>query len=321
VSVQEILYCEIDNLFQDARLRTTLPPLNSLKAFEATARHGSFLRAAKELGVTAPAVSQQVKRLEAHLGRELFLRHNNAIVLTDAGRAAYPAVAEGFDKIASITRMGQAGRLKTRLVVSALPSVAFAWLGEQLGAFAKAHHGLTFELRAEEDPVEFARHDIDLRLCYGAQLYPGLVVEPLAVDRVAPLCAPEWLAAQAGLAGPEDLEDHDLIHIDWGPTFASHPTWTDWFAAAGIERRPSVGQGHLVGLSSLAVDFAAAGMGIALCQRLLAERQMVTGALVNPFGPELKLKDTYCLAYPHAKAKRPQLKALIAWLRTQLPAD
>ena len=302
-------------------MRTSLPPLNSLKAFEATARHGSFLRAAKELGVTAPAVSQQVKRLEVHLGRELFLRRNNGIVLTDAGRAAYPAVAEGFDKIASIAPMAQAGRIKARLVVSALPSVAFSWLGEQLGAFAKAHHGLTFELRAEDDPVEFARHDIDLRLCYGAHLYPGLVVEPLAVDRVSPLCAPAWLAAHAGLTGPEDLEDHDLIHMDWGPAFASHPTWADWFAAAGIERRPSVAQGHLVGLSSLAVDFAAAGMGMALCQRLLAERQMATGALVNPFGPELKLKDTYCLAYAHAKAKRPQLKALIAWLRTQMPTD
>ena len=209
-------------------MRTSLPPLNSLKAFEATARHGSFLRAAKELGVTAPAVSQQVKRLEVHLGRELFLRRNNGIVLTDAGRAAYPAVAEGFDKIASIAPMAQAGRIKARLVVSALPSVAFSWLSEQLGAFAKAHHGLTFELRAEDDPVEFARHDIDLRLCYGAHLYPGLVVEPLAVDRVSPLCAPAWLAAHAGLTGPEDLEDHDLIHMDWGPAFASHPTWADW---------------------------------------------------------------------------------------------
>lgn len=295
----------------------TLPPLNALRAFEAAARHGSFLGAARELGVTPPAVSQQVKALEGYWGRRLFERRNNAIVLTDAGRAAYPAVAEGFEKIRSVNRIAETARVKTRLVISALPSVALAWLGPLLADYAHANPGFSFALRVEEEPVSFARHEIDLRLCYDSQLYPDLVVEPLLVDRVMPLCAPDWLAARPHLTSLAELEDRDLIHIDWGPAFASLPSWGDCFEAAGIERDSGSGrrEGQLVSFSSLAVDFAVAGIGMALGQALLARRALAAGQLVNPFGPALPLPSPYCLVYPHARARRPDLQALIAWLK------
>jgi len=293
-----------------------LPPLNALRAFEAAARHGSFLGAARELGVTPPAVSQQVKALERHLGRRLFERRNNAISLTDAGRAAYPAIAEGFEKILAVNRMAETERVKTRLVVSALPSVALAWLGPLLADYALAHPGFSFALRAEEDPVSFAGQEIDLRLCYDSQLYADLAVEPLLVDRVMPLCAPDWLAARPQVKSVADLDDRDLIHIDWGPSFASLPSWADCFKAEGVARdsRPSR-QGQLVSFSSLALDLAAAGLGMALGQALLARRALAAGRLVSPFGPALPLPSPYCLVYPHARAKRPDLQALIAWLK------
>ena len=297
-----------------------LPPLNAMKAFEAAARHGSFLGAAAELGVTAPAVSQQVKLLESHLGRQLFQRRNNAIALTDAGRAAFPAIAAGFESLASVGAMAAGAGLRSRLVVSALPSLALSWLAPRLGAFVAAHPGTVFELRSEEDPVEFARHDIDLRICYGSGHYPELQEAPLLRDQVRPLCAPGWLAARPGLEGPEGLADEDLIHVDWGPAFASHPTWRGWLAAAGVERRPQRNQGHLVGYSALAIDFATAGMGIALGQGLLAAERLVKGDLVSPFGPALALKERYYLVSPHARARRPQLLALTSWLADQLPA-
>lgn len=296
-----------------------LPPLNALRAFEAAARHDSFLGAARELGVTPPAVSQQVKTLESYLGKQLFTRGNNAISLTDAGRAAYPAIAEAFEKLVAVNRIAESERVRTRLVISALPSVAMACLGPLLADYGQANPGFSFALRAEEDPVAFARHEVDLRLCYGSALYPDLVVEPLLVDRVMPLATAAWLADRPYLKSVADLQDHELIHIDWGPSFASLPTWGDCFKAAGIERssRPER-QGQLVSASSLAVDFAVAGVGMALGQGLLAQRALAEGKLVNPFGPVLPLPSAYCLVYPHTRARRPDLQALIAWLKARV---
>ncbi len=298
-------------------MRPSLPPLNALKTFEAAARHGSFVKAAQDLGVTPPAVSQQVQILEAYLGRQLFHRRKNRISLTDAGLAIVPALTDGFDRIAEVARLAAGANVRSRIVVSALPSVAVKWLPGLLGGFAEAEPNVKIDLRLEEDPVEFARHDIDLRLCYGAHLYPdlvpGLVIEPLCRDRVIPLCAPSYFAE------PRDLADHDLIHTDWGPAFASHPTWPDWFDAAGIKRLPKAGEGHRVGLSSLALDFAAEGMGVALGQSLLARRDLEAGRLISPFGPSLPLRPSYCLAYPREKARRAKVPALVAWLKDRVP--
>ena len=299
-------------------MRPTLPPLNALKTFEAAARHGSFVKAAQDLGVTPPAVSQQVQILEAYLGRQLFHRRKNRISLTDAGLAIVPALTDGFDRIAEVARLAAGANVRSRVVVSALPSVAAKWLTGLLGAFAGVEPNVKIDLRLEEDPVEFARHDIDVRLCYGAHLYPDLVVEPLCSDKVMPLCAPSFFAGPRKAAEPESLADHDLIHTDWGPAFASHPTWPDWFDAAGLKRLPKAGEGHRVGLSSLALDFAAEGMGVALGQSLLARRDLEEGRLISPFGPSLPLRPAYCLAYPREKARRAKVQALVAWLKDRV---
>ena len=218
-----------------------------------------------------------------------------------------------------MARLAAGANVRSRVVVSALPSVAAKWLTGLLGAFAGVEPNVKIDLRLEEDPVEFARHDIDLRLCYGAHLYPDLVIEPLCRDRVIPLCAPSFFADSRKAAEPGSLADRDLIHTDWGPAFASHPTWPDWFDAAGLKRLPKAGEGHRVGLSSLALDFAAEGMGVALGQSLLARRDLEAGRLVSPFGPSLPLRPSYCLAYPREKARRAKVLALISWLKDRVP--
>ncbi len=296
-------------------MRERVPPLNGLKAFEAAARHGSFVRAAEELGVTSAAVSQQVKALEGYLGRMLFVRLGNGLALTDAGQAAYPDIAKGFDLLSGAGALLQEGRVKTRLTLSVLPSVAVKWLGPVIAAHLAAEPGLDVNLRVEEDPVPFAGEGIDLRLCYGRHHYPGLVVEELAADRVMPLCRPGLLAGKDALKGPEDLSRHKLIHTDWGPDFATHPTWADWFRAAGLASPREAAEGHRVTMSSLALDLAALGAGIALGQELLARSELAAGRLVSPFGPALPLKVSYCLVYPHARSDWAPLRALVSRLK------
>jgi LysR family glycine cleavage system transcriptional activator len=279
-----------------------LPPLNAVKAFEASARLGGFSQAARELRVTAGAVSQQVKILEDFFAKQLFIRRNNQLQLTDAGLAVYADSAAVMGKLSDMARRLTEGATRSRFVISTLPSVAVRWLNHRVIDFLQAEPEIRCEIRVEEDPVDFSRQPIDLRLCYGQHLYPEMTTIPIIRDEVTPLCAPAFLA-QRGIkpADPATLADKDLIHTDWGATFASYPTWSAWFGAAGIERRPKVELGHTLGMSSLAIDFAVAGLGIALGQRLLAREELADGRLVAPFETAIPLGYDYCAVYPQAK--------------------
>ena len=112
-----------------------LPPLNSLRAFEAAARAGSYVAAAEELGVSPAAVSQQVRKLEEFLGKRLFMRFNNRVVLTDAGQSIFAGASESLQAISALTQKVISGQAKSRLVISAFSSVAVRWLGAKLAAF------------------------------------------------------------------------------------------------------------------------------------------------------------------------------------------
>lgn len=302
-------------------MRQRLPPLNGLKAFEAAARHSSFVGAAAELGVTPAAVSQQVRALEHYLERRLFERQNNGITLSDAGLAVFPAIAQGFEHFLQATRSLREGNVPVRLTVSTLPSVAVKWLAPRVARFLDAQPDLHIALRVDADPIDFTRDDVDLRLSYGSQHYPELVVEELVTDRVLPLCRARLADGASAPAGPRELLDCTLIHTDWGPAFATHPTWADWFRAVGIDADFEVGRGHRVSMSSVAIDLAAAGVGVALGQELLACDDLAAGRLINPLGPALKLKAPYCVAYPHAKAKRSALTTFLDWLRAEAIAS
>jgi len=282
-----------------------LPPLNAIKAFEAVARLGSLSLAARELSVTPGAVSQQLRVLGDFFGKALFVRRHNRLQLTDAGLAVFAETAEIIDRLSAMTARLLQGEQRAHLVVSALPSVAVRWLNRVLGAFLAEAPEVRCELRVEDDPVDFARHRIDLRISYGEHLYPEQVTRPLLRDAVLPLCSPAYLErVRLDPRDPSSLPDGDLIHLDWGASFASYPTWAEWFAAAGTPRPVGGGRGHKTSMSSLAVDLALAGAGVALGQRLLAERDLAEGRLRAPFPITLPLTHPYCLVYPHAKAEK-----------------
>ncbi len=296
-----------------------LPPLNAIKAFEAVARLGSLSQAARELAVTPGAVSQQIRLLGEFFGKSLFVRKHNRLQLTDAGLSVFADTGEVFERLSTMTERLLQGEPRLHFVVSALPSLAAGWLSHRLGAFLATVPEVRCELRVEDDPVDFTRDHIDVRLCYGEHLYPELVTLPLLRDEVAPLCTPEFRARSA--LSPDDpatLQDGDLIHTDWGHSFASYPTWGEWFRAAGAERRLNLARGHKASMSSFAVDLAASGAGIALGQRLLSRRQRAEGLLVAPFSLALPLAHDYCLVHPHAKTEKTVVQQFIAWLRQEV---
>jgi LysR family glycine cleavage system transcriptional activator len=292
-----------------------LPPLNAVKAFESSARLGGFSLAAREMGVTPGAVSQQVRILEDFFAKQLFTRRNNQLQLTDAGLAVYADSAAVIDRLSDMARRLQDGGLRSRFVISTLPSVAVRWLNRRLPDFLQSQAGIRCEVRVEDDPVDFRRHHIDLRICYGQHLYPEMKTVPIIRDEVMPLCSPRLLSKGAFSPGlPASLNDKDLIHIDWGATFASYPTWAEWFSAAGKERMPQVAAGHTTSMSSMAIDLAVSGLGIALGQRMLAQDELADGRLVTPFSQALPLGYDYCAVYPHAKTGKKIVNSFVTWM-------
>ncbi len=282
-------------------------PLNALRAFEAAARTGSFVSAGTELGVTAAAVSQQVKALEEVISKKLFLRQGNRITLTEAGRALYPRLGSMFTDLTALMRDLSDGPQRPRLVVSALSSLAELWL---IPALADYPDRAGIEVRVAEDPVDFARQGVDLRVTYGPHYYPDHQVRPLFSDRYVAVARPD-LATRWPVA---DIPDAALIHTVWGPDFVNQPEWSRWFAAAGLTRLPPDGTGLQVGQTALAIAAARAGMGVALAPARLADPEIGRGTLAGLSNVAVPLTWDYVLVHPVAFAGRPRLDRLVAHL-------
>ena len=293
----------------------TLPPLNALRAFEAAARTGSYVAAAEELGVSAAAISQHIRKLEDYLGKDMFTRLNNRVILTDAGHAIFAGTADALQAISDTTGEMMSDRSRSRLVISGIESVAETWLLPRLVAYCRVEPEFRFDLRVEPDPVDFARFNIDLRLGYGAGHYPEQAVQTLVQDVVQPMCSPSYLARHPEVerAGLDAVPDDDLLHTSWGPSFGSNPGWRAWSAAAGLRVR-SDSQGFQVGKSSLVLDLARAGMGVALAQAMMAADDLAAGRLVALSAVTLPLGHPYCLAHPRAKGRKRHLQGLIGFL-------
>lgn len=295
-------------------MQTTLPPLNALKAFEAAARCGGFALAADELNVTPAAISQLVKKLERFLGKTLFTRFNNRIVLTDAGRSVFAGVTPALHEIAETVRRVSRTTSRRKLTLSIIPSVAECWLLPVLPHFLSAHSRLRVDVRVEEEATDLMEQGIDVRIDYGRSALHEAVVQELFRDDVQPMCAPAFLARKGGRITFAATLSNDLIHTQWGNTFGSNPTWRDWYAAHAAGQRVDMAAGHAVNASRIALQMAREGIGIALGHRLLAKRDLESGALVALSGKCLPLGQSHILAFPQAKARQPDVVAFRDWI-------
>ncbi|MDX8524323.1 LysR substrate-binding domain-containing protein [Mesorhizobium sp. MSK_1335] len=292
-----------------------LPPLNAMRVFEVAARAGSFTLAASELGVSSAAVSQQIRNLEDWFGKQLFVRKGNRIALTDAGHAIYPQTAHALGEIAAVGRRMLEGGLRTRLVVSVPFSLAELWLAPRLTVLLDGFPRMAIDVRVEDDPVDVVRQNIDLRISYGDYHYPALKMVRLVHDDVLPVASPDYWQRH-GAAHLADVHESQFIHTNWGPNYASHPSWADWFAAAGGSRKPDPSHGRRVGLSSLAIGAARLGLGIALGQRVMADADLEAGRLIALSSVSVRLGQPYCAFMLPAKAERADVAGLVELLGT-----
>jgi len=298
--------------------RRRLPPLNALRAFEAAARHLNFSRAADELSVTPGAVSQQIQNLEDYIGAALFRRTPKGLLLTDAAQIALPALREAFDRLAEAASMLTAAVDGRRLTVSVAPSFAAKWLVPRLGKFEAAHPQVDVWVSAGMELVDFANGEVDIAIRYGAGRYPGLEVQRLMQETVIPVASPE-LVAENPLADPSDLAHHILLHDGSPDADESCPDWDMWLKARSIkdvdgQRGPRFNQ------SSLVIEAAVGGRGVALAKRALAQADLDAGRLVAPLQIATAVDFAYYLVHPKAKGRLPQVKAFVAWLTAEAAA-
>ena len=303
-----------------------LPPLNALRAFEAAARHLSFTKAAEELYVTQAAISHQVKALEEALGVQLFRRLNRRLMLTDAGQLYLPALTAAFDGIDAATGRLRADENAGSLTVSVANSLAAKWLLPRLPRFRERHPEIDVEVSAADRLVDFGRDDVDMGIRYGLGNYPGLKVDPLMEDTIFPVCSPRLVDGRLvdgrlvdgrlvdgppPLRAPEDLRHHTLLHDDVRTGEA--PNWRAWLAAAGVAGvDPS--RGPRYSHSSLVLQAAIDGQGVALGRSSLVSLDLEAGRLVQPFGPALPSHYACYVVSPVATAERPKIKAFRDWL-------
>jgi LysR family glycine cleavage system transcriptional activator len=298
--------------------RRRLPPLNALRAFEAAARHLNFSRAADELSVTPGAVSQQIQNLEDYVGAALFKRTPKGLLLTDAAQTALPALREAFDRLAEAASLLTAAVDGRRLTLTAPPSFAAKWLVPRLGAFEQAHPQVDVWLSAAIELVDLSAGEVDVAIRYGAGRYSGLEVHRLFSETVIPVAAPEHLLAYP-LATPADLANHILLHDGSPDLDDSCPDWSMWLAARGLKNIDGM-RGPRFNQSSLVIEAAVNGRGVALAKRTLAQADLEAGRLVAPLQIATAVDFAYYLVHPKAKGRLPQVKAFVSWIQAQAQA-
>lgn len=257
--------------------------------------------------MTQAAISHQVKALEDRLSVILFRRMNRALLLTDAGQSYLPPLREAFDRMATATERLRAHDDRRTLTITTLPSIAAKWLVPRLGRFREAHPDIDLRLDASLHLTDFARENVDAALRYGRGEWNGMRTNRLMTEDFFPVCNPALLEGEHPLRKPGDILHHTLLHDD------SRTDWTMWFLAAGVVGGDPT-RGPAFTDSSLVLQAAVDGQGVALGRSALAAADLEAGRLVKPFDISLEGQYAYYLVCPLATAEHPKIARFRKWL-------
>jgi LysR family transcriptional regulator, glycine cleavage system transcriptional activator len=284
-----------------------LPLLNSLRAFEAAARHQSIKLACAELHVTHAAVSRHVRKLEKQLGRDLFERRHRQIILTEAGEVLLGALTTGFSHIQrALTQLSGKPGLE-RLVISVDPDFAGLWLVPRLSDFYAIVPDTLVEILAERTTPAFGDSRISCAIHYAEAGHEPEAGEMLFRSRLFPVCAKE-LMSQGPLDSPDDLRHHVLLHD------RSVTEWEEYLRSAAATYEINVRSGIVFSETALCLDAAARGQGVAIGDDFLAANYLAEGRLVKPFRSAVLSKNAYYFLASEAGSTHPSVSAFRHWL-------
>jgi LysR family glycine cleavage system transcriptional activator len=287
-----------------------LPPLLSVRAFEACARHLSFQEAASELHVTPSAVSHQVRSLEAFLGVELFKRNHRGVTLTMDGRSYLKKLGDAFDHIAMATADVRQKKLCGKFVLGATSAFISRWILPRLDRFMSAYPRIDLKLEALGGPVDFQKQSLDMAIAIGPKEWAGLRADRIMSTPLFTLCNPHL---REKLKTPKDLKGRTLLHYDQGEE------WGRWLKAAGVDMDAS--SGPRFNDCNLLLQAAVEGHGVALSFTGLAERELTSGQLVKPFDLQVLPTAWYYVISPESSADLPKPAAVRNWILKEAQSD
>lgn len=286
----------------------SLPPLTWLRAFEAAARHLSFTVAAQELNLTQSAVSQHVRNLEDHLGRELFIRRTRALQLTEAGANYLPTVREAFDVLARGTRSFIGGDRDNALILQCNMAFSVYWLAPRLHRLYAAHPWLVLNIvTALWDPEIHAR-DAAIKIRFGRPGDMSGDATRLTWDVCRPVCHPDYMGGAPDFARARLFDCAGIMG-----------NWESWSRHTG---RP-FDEARGVNLSStyvVAIEAALHGAGMAMGHETLTHDLVEAGRLIEPFDDTAPLPEGYFLLPPPQHEQTPATRAFTDWLSEEVAA-
>ncbi|MCV6590693.1 MAG: transcriptional regulator GcvA [Marinobacterium sp.] len=289
-----------------------LPPLNALRCFEAAARLGSFNKASEELFVTPSAVSHQIRTLEEFLGLKLFRREKRKATLTAAGEKYLASISHALDEIDSSTRRLMTAPNLSAINLAVAPAFLTRWLLPRLRAFQEQHPDIELRLSATMGRTDFQHSDMDMAIYLGSGEWQDVDHHRLIQTCVVPVCSPRLLESTLPLHQSEDLQHHTLLHVasrsDEWPRILEHHNLEDIIGAAKSMRFSS---------TSLALNAAMEGVGIALSDSSLIERELQLRQLIIPFDISLDTRKAFYLVYPKNRPLSYGMEAFRDWVLTQ----
>ena len=292
-----------------------VPSFHALRAFEAAARLGSFVRASEELHLTASAISHQVRALEAYFGRKLFEPGARAKRLTGDGARLSAGLVHAFDAIETACAEVTPRLTASTLTVHCAPSFAAKWLGPRLSGFMQRHPSISIRMSTGAGRYDLVKHEqTDVAIVYGDPFAgAGMVAEPLGGETIVPVCSP---ALAAGLM---DFSRRTMMELPLIESSVSPVRWPDWYAANGLGRHPPT---PMTGFDrgALAVSAAVQGVGVALETERFVAGELASGQLVilgaGQFAPMRRVLHSFV---SRAGAQTPhRVRVFRAWLFEEL---
>lgn len=273
--------------------RRALPPLKTLRAFEAAARHANFTAAADELSITHSAVSQQIRLLEEFLGRPLFAREARGVVLLPHAREYFTEVQVCLERIASATQAVRTSDAPRVLRVCATPSLAMKWLIPRLSDFQDWEPGVEVQLTTvNRQFIEQSDAGNDVVILRSPLQRADATCVRFMDDHLLPVASPRYIQRH-GIRTPQQCLGHPLLHVT-----GEMDAWPRWFSLAGIEV-PAQLPGPVFDHQFLCVQAAMNDLGMALVPWCLVEDDVQGGRLKTLFAqPRLPASGVYALFKP-----------------------
>ena len=285
-----------------------LPPLNSLQAFEAAARHESFLDAAVEQDVTSGSISRHVRLLERYLGTELFVRRSNGVVLTSAGREYAGTVSGIFRELKTETDRVRKPVRNRAIAISMLPIFSERWLYRRIPSFRKTFGRAELRVEAHNGEHDVHREDVDAWVLYSKGQHPGYSVTRLFGEEIFPVCSPDFRKRLSAHPSAEEVIRQPLLHDIYWDT-----DWPDWARAVGA-RAGELAANMRFALYKGVIRAAVDGVGVAVGHGEMVAEELATGELVPLRHLSVVSEKSYHLVMNPSSANNLTLVRLKEWL-------